>query len=184
VSLSGLVSVGGDGQIGTVRPGDHASIGWDIAAPVEVVVTGATLRSDPQELDLDADLRDRIETHAQGARVRLEVLNHLPFDAELMLTVAADSASLDASPLLVIGPLTIASAAVSPETGVVVTPTVSRPTVDLDTEESRVFGLPGLVTRVTATLPDNGGRTVRVLSTDYLEVRGSVQLDVLVDDEL
>jgi hypothetical protein len=183
VQLTGQVSVGGDGVTGTVRPGDNAQIGWEIMAPVEVIVTGATLHSDPEALDLDADVRERIETHALGARVQLEVLNHLPLAAHVVMVVAADSAALDASPLLQIGPLEVAAAVVDPVTGTVAQSTVSHPRVDLTEADARVFGQPGVVTRVTATLPDNGGQTVRVLSTDYIEVRGIVELDVLVDDE-
>lgn len=183
VTLLGQVSLGGDGALGTVRPGDTAVLRWEITAPVEVVIDDATLDSDPRTLDVDADLQEKISTHAQGARAQLEVLNHLPMALQLSVLVGQDPATLDAAPTLVIGPLVIQAAVTSPTTHTVTQSVISRPSFELTAEQARVFGLPGLVTKVVAVLPSTNGQPVRVLSTDYLEVRGLVQLDVLVDDQ-
>lgn len=183
VTMLGQVSLGGDGALGTVRPGDTAVLRWEITAPVEVVIDDATLDSDPRALDVDADLQEKISTHAQGARAQLEVLNHLPMALQLSVLVGQDPATLDAAPTLVIGPLLVQAAVTSPTTHAVTQSVISRPSFDLTAEQARVFGLPGLVTKVVAVLPSTNGQPVRVLSTDYLEVRGLVQLDVLVDDQ-
>lgn len=183
VTLLGQVSLGGDGDLGTVRPGDMAVLRWKIIAPVEVVIDDATLDSDPRALDVDADLQEKISTHAQGARAQLEVLNHLPMALQLSVLVGQDPATLDAAPTLVIGPLLIQAAVTSPTTHTVTQSIISRPSFELTAEQARVFGLPGLLTKVVAVLPSTNGQPVRVLSTDYLEVRGLVQLDVLVDDQ-
>lgn len=183
VTLLGQVSLGGDGALGTVRPGDTAVVRWEITAPVEVVIDDATLDSDPRALDVDADLQEKISTHAQGARAQLEVLNHLPLALQLTVLVGQDANTLDTAPALTIGPLLVSAAVTSPTTHTVTQSVISRPAFDLTAEQARIFGLPGLVTKVVATLPSTGGLPVRVLSTDYLEVRGLVQLDVLVDDQ-
>lgn len=183
VTLLGQVSLGGDGALGTVRPGDTAVVRWEITAPVEVVIDDATLDSDPRALDVDADLQEKISTHAQGARAQLEVLNHLPVALQLTVLVGQDANTLDTAPALTIGPLLVSAAVTSPTTHTVTQSVISRPAFDLTAEQARIFGLPGLVTKVVATLPSTGGLPVRVLSTDYLEVRGLVQLDVLVDDQ-
>lgn len=184
IVVQGQVSLGGDGAIGTVRPNDSAVFSWSIEAPVEVVVDGATLDSDPRLLEFDADLAERVQTHAQGARADLEVLNHLPLALEVTLLVGTDPTTLDTAPLLTVGPLTVAAAQFSPTTHVVTTPVVSRPSFTLTAEQARVFGLPNVVTKFTATIPSTGGQAVRVQSTDWVEVQGIVQLDVLVDDQL
>lgn len=183
VTLLGQVALGGDGALGTVRPNDTAVVRWQIVAPVEVVIDGATLDTDPRQLDIDADLADRITTHARGARAQLEVLNHLPLTLQLSVLVGQDAATLDTAPLLTIGPLLVAAAVTSPTTHTVTQSVISRPAFDLTTEQARLFGRPGLVTKVVATLPSSNGQPARVLSTDYVEVRGMVQLDVLVDDQ-
>jgi hypothetical protein len=183
ITLLGQVALGGDGALGTVRPSDTAVFSWRIEAPVEVIIDGATLDGDPRALDVDDELRDRIATHARGARAQLEVLNHLPLALQLTLLVGQDSATIDAAPLLVIGPLNVTSAVTSATTHTVTQSVISRPAFDLTAAQAQVFGLPGLVTKVVATLPSSYGQAARVLSTDYVEVRGMVQLDVLVDDQ-
>ena len=183
ITLLGQVALGGDGALGTVRPSDTAVFSWRLEAPVEVIIDGATLNGDPRALDIDADLRDRIATHARGARAQLEVLNHLPLALQLTVLVGQDSTTVDSAPLLVIGPLNVTAAVTSTTTHIVTQSVISRPVFALTAEQAQVFGLAGLVTKVVATLPSSNGLAARVLSTDYLEVRGMVQLDVLVDDQ-
>jgi hypothetical protein len=183
ITLLGQVALGGDGASGTVRPADNAVVRWRIEAPVEVIIDGATLDSDPRALDVDADLRDSISTHARGARAQLEVLNHLPLALQLTVLVGQDAATLDSAPLLIIGPLAVSAAVTSATSHTVTQSVISRPEFNLTAEQAQVFGMPGLVTKVVATLPSSNGQAARVLSTDYLEVRGVVQLDVLVDDQ-
>lgn len=184
ITLLGQITLGGDGAVGTVRTTDTAAvILWQIDAPVEVIIDGATLNSDPRALNVDTDLRDRITTHARGARAQIEVLNHLPLALDLKLLVGQDAATLGSAPLLTIGPLTVTAALTSASSHTVTQSVISRPEFNLTAEQAQVFGLPGLVTKVVATLPSSGGNPARVLSTDYLEVSGLVQLDVLIDDQ-
>ncbi len=184
LTLLGQITLGGGGAAGTVRTTDTAAvIRWQIEAPVEVIVDGATLDSDPRALDVDTDLGERIRTHARGASAKLEVLNHLPLALELTVLVGQDAATLDSAPQLTIGPLVVTAAVTSATSHVVTQSVISRPEFNLTAEQAQVFGLPGLVTKVVATLPSSNGNPARVLSTDYLEVSGLVQLDVLVDDQ-
>ncbi|MCB1184515.1 hypothetical protein KDM41_13885 [bacterium] len=183
ITLGGDVIAGGGGVAGTVRPDEYAVVQWTLSAPVEVVITGATLDSDPRALDLDADLRDRIATHARGAELHAEILNHLPMGVELRIVAHTDTSLLDSAPLLVIGPVAVAAAETDPVSHAVSAAVTSRPVVALDTDQARIFGLAGLHTRVEAFLPATDGQPVRVMSSDYLEFRGVVQLEVLIDDE-
>lgn len=184
ITLTGDVSAGGNGATGTVHAQDFAVVGWQIAAPVEVVITGATLDGDPSALDLDADLADRITTHAGSAVLRTEILNHLPMAVQLRIVAAQDTTQFDTNPLLSIGPVAVDAAQVDPATHVVSNAVTSRPVISLTAEEARLLGRPGLYTRVQAVLPDTNGQPVRVMSTDYLEFQGVVELEVRIDDEL
>ncbi len=184
ITLGGSIVAGGTGASGTVHSDDFAIVRWDIDAPLEVVVTDATMDSDPELLDVDADLSDKINTHARGAVLRTEILNHLPMAVELRIVAAQDTNLLATSPLLVIGPVSVAAGITDATTHVVNQSVTSTPTITLNAEEARILGLPGLYTRVEAVLPSTNGQPVKVMSTDYLEFRGVVELEVLVDDEL
>lgn len=182
INLGGDVVVGGGGVVGTVRQDDYAVVSWDIVAPVEVIINGASLDTDPEALDLDADMREMIEDRARAASIRTEILNHLPVGVQITIKAHTDTSSLATAPLLAIGPLDVEPALVDPFTHLVSVPVTSYPTIDLTAEEARVFALEGLHTMIEAYLPESDG-PVRMLSTDYLEVHGVIQMDVRVADQ-
>ena len=184
ITLSGDVVAGGSATPGTVRPGDYAVFDWQIAAPVEIVINNAVINSDPDALDLDADLRDRISTHARGAVVRTQISNHLPLAVQLRVVAAQDISQLDSNPLLDIGPVIVAAAQIDPASHLVSQAVTSAPIISLTEAQARVFGLPGLHTRIQVVLPSTNGQPVRILASDYIEFQGVVELEVLVDDEL
>jgi hypothetical protein len=183
ISLAGDVIVGGDGTVGTVHADDYAIISWDITAPVEVIITGTTLDSDPKSLDLDQDMRDVIGDHALGAYVQTEILNHMPVSVELFIKVGTDTTTLSTDPMLEIGPLTVNAGLVDAITHVVSQAVTSTPSILITADEAKVFSLAGLHTLIEVHLPSSNGSTVRMMSTDFLEVRGAIRLDVNVNDE-
>ncbi len=171
------------GEVGTVRSGDRAVVRWRIVAPVEVIVHDSHLYGDPEDLDLDDDTRDLLRDHAGAALADLEVLNHLPLGVELRLLFSADSTSIETDPLLAIGPIAVPAATRDPQTHLVSAPSLSRPQVALTTAEARLLGTEGLFSLIEVHLPDSGGEAARVLTTDYLTVRGIIRLDVEVSDD-
>ncbi len=183
ISLSGNVEVGGNGESGTVHADDFAIVDYDITAPVEVIITGTTLDTDPSALDLDQDMRDMITDHALGARIQTEILNHLPVGVELFIKAGTDTTTLATSPLLEIGPLMVDAAEVDPVTHIVSQSVISTPEVILTLEDAQLLARQGLHTLLEVRLPSSSGNPVRMLSTDYLEVRGIIQMDVHVNDQ-
>ncbi len=183
ISLAGNVEVGGNGTRGTVHADDYAIVSWDIIAPVEVIITGTTLDSDPSALDLDLDMRDMISDHAMGAEIQTEILNHLPLAVEIFIKAGTDTSTIASAPLLEIGPLMVNAAQIDPITHVVSQSVISTPQVLLTMEDAKIFARQGLHTLVEVRLPSSNGNPVRMLSTDYLEVRGIIQMDVKVNDD-
>lgn len=183
ISLFGNVVVGGDGTTGTVHTDDYAIIAWDINAPVEVIITGTTLDSDPSALDLDQDMQDMISDHVRGAFIQTEILNHLPVAVELFIKASNDTSTLASSPLLEIGPLVVDAALVDPITHMVIQSVISTPTVELSAADALTFSLPNLHTLIEVRLPSSEGNIVRMMSTDYLEIRGSIEMSVDVNDQ-
>lgn len=181
IALEGEVLVGG--SEGTVHADDFAIVDWEITAPVEVVIQDATIETDPDALDTDEDLRDLIDDHIRGARLETEILNHLPMGVEIRILAGPDTLTLAEAPLLDIGPLVVAAAAVDPTTHVVSDPVVSRPELELTEEQARVFAQPDLFTMVAVRLPSSGGQPVRLMASDYLEIRGLVRIDYEVSDD-
>jgi hypothetical protein len=171
------------GEIGTVRRGDRAVVRWRIVAPVEVVVHDSHLYGDPESLGLEDDTRDLLRDHAGAALADLEVLNHLPLGVELRLLFAADTTTIKTDPLLVVGPIPVPAATRDPQTHVVSAPSRSRPQVTLTAAQAQVLSTAGLYSLIEVHLPDSDGEAARVLTTDYLTVRGIIRLDVEVSDD-
>ena len=180
ITLAGDVSVGG--VSGTVHADDYAIVDWDITAPVEVVINDATIETDPDSLGTDQDVRDMINDYLRGAQLETEILNHLPVGVEIRILAGTDTLTLADNPLLEIGPLTVAPALVDPVTHTVSQAVTSTPSIVLTEEEARIFGLPNLYSMVAVRLPSTNGQPVRLLATDYLEIRGMIRIEVEVSD--
>jgi hypothetical protein len=182
IDLTGKVTVGGDGVIGTVRQNNLATIDWRIEAPMELVIDDGIWRGDPERLDLSSDVRDLIRDHALGAEILTEVSNHLPFAVQVRLLVGDDAASVWTDPLLVIGPLPVSSGYIDPQLAYVTAPRLSFPTFALTAAEAQIFALPDLQLALEIWLPSTDGQTVRVRQSDHLIARGIVRLEIEVSE--
>ncbi|MFH1842071.1 MAG: hypothetical protein ABIF77_02605 [bacterium] len=182
ITVTGAITVGGAGLVGTVRAGESTTIRWWIEAPLEVVIENSVLKGDPDDLDFDEDTRDMIYDHAEGALVVTAITNHMPFAVDIRILVSQDSLTIDTHPQLIVGPLSVAAGQLDPLLHTVSAATLSAPTLELTREEARIFALPHVYTLLEVTLPSSDGQPVRVRNSDYLTVTGAVTLDVLVSN--
>ncbi len=183
ITLTGVVTVGGDGIIGTVRPGDRAVIGWRLDAPLRVIVLGSVVRGDPQPLGLDADARDRLAGHLGAVRVVTDIVNHLPLGVEIRILVGEDPATLADAPLLVVGPLTASAGQLDPYLLTVRDATLTRGEVSLTAAQAELLTRAGLQIIVEVTVPGSNGQAVALRASDWLTVTGCVQIELEVSDD-
>lgn len=181
IVLAGDVSVGG--VSGTVHADDYAIVDWEISAPVEVIINDATIETEPDSLGADQDMQDMINNHVRGARLQTEILNHLPIGVEIRILAGTDTLTIADAPLLELGPFAVAAGLVDPVSHTVSEPVTSTPSLSLTEEQARVFAQPGLYTMIAVRLPSTEGNPVRLLATDYLEIRGMITVDVEVSDD-
>ena len=178
-----MVTVGGDGVVGTVRPGDRAVIGWRLDAPLRVIVLGSVVRGDPQPIALDADARDRLAGHLGAVRVVTDIVNHLPLGVEIRVLVGEDPATLADAPLLVVGPLTASAGQLDPDLLTVRDATLTRGETALTAAQAELLTRAGLQIVVEVTLPGSNGQTVALRASDWLTVTGCVQIELEVSDD-
>ena len=181
--LTGSVRVGGAGLIGTVRPGDSASVSWRIDAPLKVVIDNSEIHRDSEPLDLDEDLREEIEERIETGRILTAIENHFPFDAEIYFQAGPDSMSALDDPDLVIGPLAVAAAAVDPATGFAKGIVESNHDIHLTKSDILVLTSPTAHTAVVARIPGTGGAEVALRTGDYLRVTGAIRAEILVEED-
>ena len=183
LTFAGAVSVGGDGWVGTVRPGDRARACWRVDAPLRLELLPSETAFDPEPLDLDDDLRRDLDRHLESAAITAVIGNHLPFGVDVRLQVGPDSLSALDAPELVIGPLTVAAGLVDDVGGYVTATTDSRHVVALTRDQVRALTRPGAFTAAVATLPGTGGLTVTLRSVDRLTVSGALTAEITVADD-
>ncbi len=183
ITLAGTMSLTPGASCGTVRALDQLIVSWNLEVPLIVTLTGATISGTPTPLGLDTKVQDMITDHAEAAEFRADVVNHIPVDIDFLVLLAVDPANLPTQPDLIIGPIHIDKAQVDPLSGEAQTSTVSHPVVQLDPTETTFLGQPNLHSMYQIVLPSGGPTPVRVLSTDYLEILGTVGLDLRIDGE-
>ncbi len=184
ITLAGTMSLIPGASCGTVLATDQLIVSWNLEVPLVVNLNGATLSGDPQALGLDTTLRDMITDHVGAAEFRATVLNHIPAGLQLMVLVAGRQASLPAQPELVIGPIDIASAQVDPASGETSAAVTSHPLIQLTPAEAGIFGQADVQTMYQIVLPSAGDTPIRILSTDFLEISGTVSFELRIDEEI
>ncbi|HPF34547.1 MAG TPA: hypothetical protein P5571_03135 [Candidatus Krumholzibacteria bacterium] len=182
VDLTGQVSIGGGGVVGTVRPGDRASIDWRLDAPLRLIMAESVVEPEPEPLDLDEDLRADLREHLVQAELTALVSNRFPFGAELFLQVGPDSTSALHEPASVVGPLWVDAGVLDPVGGWTVAPTESPVTVALDADDIRAITAEGAYFAVVARLPGTDGAAITVRVGDRLDVRAALSAEILVQE--
>ena len=182
VTLEGEISVGGDGQVGTIRPGDGARLTWGLDAPLRLVIQDSRIDQEPVSLDLDEETRRQLDDHLVQAEVLAEVTNHFPFAVELFIQVGPDSVSAMEDPELVIGPLSIAAGDLDPLGGWVSRAADSQLEIPLAAEDIRAFTRPGAYTAVVARIPGSNGEQIVIRIGDRLSLRGAISAEILIAD--
>jgi hypothetical protein len=182
ISLGGTITAGGDGQVGTVRPGDRAVLGWGITAPVEITVDESVIHGDPEALDFDEDTRDLILERAGAARLMLEIGNRLPVAVHARVLFAPDTTTIADAPILAVGPIEVAAGVVDPVTHQALAVNTSHPVIELSAAEMRLLATPDLYAVIEVVLPGTAGAPARIMTDDYVTFRGLVQLDVEVSE--
>ncbi len=123
-----------------------------------------------------------INDHALGAQIETVILNHMPVAVQLRILASSNLNTIETDPELIIGPLHVAAAIVDGTTHMVGEAVTSRPTITLTEEDARILGRDNLHTMVEVILPAGDGNPVRMMATDFIEIRGIISMDILVND--
>ncbi len=179
IFISGTAVLGNGTSAGEVSGDDRVSAGVSIVSPLEMSIGQTWFESDVNRADIweeeISDATDRMEE----ASVHIAIDNHLPIDVSMTVFIGSDSLSLFSSPPLVIGPIEVASGTVG-DNGLVTSPESTFHTFQLSREELQIFDYRTLFVGQLVGFPGTDGETVRIVSTDYvdLEVYMTVRLRI------
>jgi hypothetical protein len=183
LTFSGEVNVGGNDEIGTIRPDDVALVLWRADAPLRLSIESSEIDRNPEALNLDEDLRDQLDSHLQAAEIIVEIGNHFPFDLSVEFLVGPDSLTTLNDPELTIGPLTVASGLVGETSRYVEEAVTTRHVITLTGTQIRAFTRENAYTGLRALIPGTNGAEVLLRTGDGLSALGALSVEILIEDD-
>ncbi|HVP37498.1 MAG TPA: hypothetical protein VMT04_10920 [Terriglobales bacterium] len=177
INLTGQATCGDGITSGRITENDFICGEMILSSPFEFVLDSASVQIDPNSNSLQEELRNGLEEKVNSAKIYLDLENHLPIGAKLELFFSRDSASLYTSPELLIGPALVNPALID-SSGLVTNPVNTELVVQLNKNDLQVFQNLPFYTGGRITFQGTDGQKIKFLSTDYIQVRSHLELEV------
>ncbi|MCK4657857.1 MAG: hypothetical protein KAT85_12525, partial [candidate division Zixibacteria bacterium] len=131
--------------------------------------------------DIDSDDIDEITDRLNHGTAYTHMANHLPLGASLTLYLGGDSLTLYDDPELTIGPIEVSSGIVGAG-GLVVDSVGSDNTIELTHDDLQILSNETLYIGQIITFPGTNGESVRIVSSDYLDVQAYITVSTRIGD--
>ena len=180
ITITGDATIGDGVTSGSVTENDFFFGKVEISSPLVMSISEATFETDINEVDTD-DL-DEVTKRMNHAAIHVQLTNHLPFEASVMLYLGTDpDSSLFDNAELTIGPVHVNSGLLGAN-GTVGNEVVSVDTIELSNDEFQVFNNDLLYVGQEITFPGTDGQTVKIRSTDYIDVQAYIVASARIGD--
>jgi len=183
IRVSGAAIIGGAGFVGRARETDAVTGLARIDAPLSFSLPAQRIEMDSEPLDIDDEVREEIRDHVRDGALSARIANHLPMGASLFFYFGRSEASVFSSPVLVIGPAVVQAPALQNGSGLVQAPRLSEVNISLSEQQLKVFSTEPLFAGVLVDLPGTNGQIVRVIRSDYLDIKAAATINLTVDPE-
>ncbi|GAB4321240.1 MAG: hypothetical protein Kow0074_12060 [Candidatus Zixiibacteriota bacterium] len=151
-------------------------------APAHLLLDSSAVHGDPEPVELADNQGDNLDGRFVGGQITIDVSNHLPLSADILISIASDSLRLTDDPELLLGPSRI-DAAITNASGQAVEASQSTLTFMLDEHDVSLFARDSIW--VTETLILNGpsaGVPAVIELTDYVDWNATAVLAVRMGD--
>ncbi len=183
IRISGNVTIGGGGYSGSVRDRDVVAGLLRIDAPLVFILPEQRVEMDIESLKIDDEAREQIRDNLHDGRLLARLQNHLPMGASVVFHFGRRRATVYSSPSMVIGPINVEAAPVENTSGRVRESRLSEVSLALSEQQLRVFSTAPLFAGVLIDFPGTNGQMVRVVRSDYLDIKAVASLNFTVDPE-
>jgi hypothetical protein len=181
ITITGSATVGDGVTPGGVTEDDFVWGRIEITSPLEMSVGATEFEADINKADIDADDIDEITDRLNHGSAYTHIANHLPLGASLTLYLGGDSLTLYDDPELTIGPIEVSSGIVGAG-GLVVDSVGSDNTIELTHEDLQILNNETLYIGQIITFPGTNGESVRIVSSDYLDVQAYITVSTRIGD--
>ena len=183
IRVSGAVTIGGAGYEGRVRATDAVTGTVHIDAPLSFALPAQRVDLESDSLSIDEDARKQIRENLHDGSFAAQLLNHLPVGASVSMYFGSEKATLYTNPALVIGPIVAEMPSIEAGTGLVSEPRLSVVNLSLSEEQLKVFDRTPLFSGLVIEFPGTGGQLVRIIRSDYIDIKAVASVNVTVDPE-
>jgi len=185
---SSLEAVGsatfGDGAYeGTIEAGDWVFAKVGIEAPLEMIISESLVETDIESEEIDQEDIDQITDHFISGNFLYDITTHLPIGATMTVFLSGDSATLYTNPQVTLGPITIDAASVGTGGNVESELSLGVQELTLTNDDVQVLKNDPLFIGQELLLHGTDGQAVRVTSSDYVTIQGTVQVEYRFDGE-
>jgi len=181
MSLNGIALFGDGITFGTISSNDFIIPRLNVVSPIEVIIEESFFITDTSSIDIGQKDIHRLTDHTKRVEFVGELVNHLPFGADIMIFMDSDAARLnETEATLVIGPLTIEAGEIGP-LNTVINPAASPLSIPLDSGQVKILENEQIYAAQQITLHGTDGRQVRVLGTDFISIQGIFEISYEFD---
>ncbi|MCD6250173.1 MAG: hypothetical protein J7J98_07590 [candidate division Zixibacteria bacterium] len=177
ITVSGSAGFGDGVSEGSIRASDYITASIDIIAPMDLIIGQAIIEPDIEGEEIDQEDIDAITDHVIEARLIYNVINRLPLGATVNLYLSGDSATVISNPevsfvddIFVLG---------APTTAGITSDTISTgyQTVVIDSTDIHVLENDTLYIATQIMLEDTEGQSVKLVTSDYIQIIGRIEVD-------
>jgi len=183
INVSGVAVIGDAGHVGAVRETDAVSGTMSFDAPLFFVLSSQSHETESESIEIDQEAREQIRDNLHEGTLDARLANHLPVGATVSFYFGRSKASTFVNPLLVVGPVTVDAGDVDAATGLVVRPRMNEPNIPLTEKQLRTFATSPLFGAVRIDFPGTNGRQVRMVRSDYIDIKAVATVNFTVDPE-
>jgi hypothetical protein len=138
---------------------------------------------DSDSLDIDDDAREQIRDNLHEGSLEARIANHLPMGASVSFYFGRSKDAVFTDPVLVIGPVIAQAGEYDANTGTVSASRSSDSKISLTEAQLKTFDTAPLFAGVLVDFPGTGGQVVRIVRSDYMDIKAVATVSFTVDPE-
>lgn len=177
MNISGSVVFANGGYLGKIEANDFICATVTMISPLEIIIDSSQVQTDVEKKSINQSDISAISDHVLEARFIYNIISHLPVGAQVDIYLGPDSATLFATPQLLVNALQLPAAPIG--AGGIVSDTISTnfQEVYLDSIDIKVLENDTLYFGMGFNLLGTSGQMVKLTANDYLTISGRIEVN-------
>ncbi len=168
----------GDGvSSGVVNEEDFFFGTIEVSSPLELILDSCQVQIDQDSHTVNDDLRSLIQDQLNSGQVIVKIESHLPLDARVWILVSTNKENIFSDPELLLGPVNVPRGELD-QNGLVIGSATSEAAISLSHEELQIFRNSPFYMAGKIDFPGTGGKMIRALGTDFIQIKSCLELEV------